>query len=239
MSHGTELFKELLETQQYSDVTLVYDDEYSFKAHKFMLSACSSVFKNILDQNPQNTSIYLRSIQHHELESIMQFIYLGEAKFYQERMNEFLNVAKDLDLKEIGGNIDVDEDPETFSQLDEKFNENSTQAEDETVQLIEPNYQVKSNKSNKTVAMNNKSKFPCQQCDYQATTGGNLQMHVLSIHEGVKYPCEQCDYQATTTSALKIHVQFKHEGIKYPCEQCDYQATTTSNLKRHVETKHI
>ena len=86
--HRKELFRELMETQLYSDVTLVSDDQHTFKVHKFMLSACSSVFKNILDQNPQHTSIYLRGIQHQELESIIQFIYLGEAKFYQERMNE-------------------------------------------------------------------------------------------------------------------------------------------------------
>ena len=87
-----------------------------------MLSACSSVFKNILDRNPHNTSIYLTGIQHHEIESILQFIYLGEAMFYQERMNDFLNVAKDLDLKEIGGNIDVDEG-----------NQESNQEEDEEI----------------------------------------------------------------------------------------------------------
>ena len=50
VTHGRELFKELMETQQYSDVTLVSDDNFTFKAHKFMLSACSPVFKNILDQ---------------------------------------------------------------------------------------------------------------------------------------------------------------------------------------------
>ena len=31
----------------------------------------------------------------------MQFIYLGEASFYEERMNEFLAVAKSLEIKEL------------------------------------------------------------------------------------------------------------------------------------------
>ena len=38
------------------------------------------------------------------MESILRFIYLGEATFYQERMNEFLNFAKNFDIKEIGKN---------------------------------------------------------------------------------------------------------------------------------------
>ena len=36
--------------------------------------------------------------QSHE---ILQFMYLGEATFYQDRINEFLNVARSLDIKEI------------------------------------------------------------------------------------------------------------------------------------------
>ena len=43
--------------------------------------------------------IYLRGVLSKELESILQFIYLGQATFYQDRMNEFLNVAKILEIK--------------------------------------------------------------------------------------------------------------------------------------------
>ena len=46
-----------------------------------VLIACSPVFKKIIDNNPsQHPLIYLRGIQSYELESILQFIYLGEAK---------------------------------------------------------------------------------------------------------------------------------------------------------------
>merc|ERR1719342_202001 len=41
-----------------------------------------------------------------EIESILQFIYLGQATFYQDRMNEFLNVAKSLEIKELSKNLD-------------------------------------------------------------------------------------------------------------------------------------
>ena len=40
-----------------------------------------------------------------ELESLLQFIYLGEATLYQERMQEFLDSANSLELKEIGNNV--------------------------------------------------------------------------------------------------------------------------------------
>ena len=33
---------------------------------------------------------------------------MGEATFYHERVNEFLNVAKSLDIKEIGKNEEIE-----------------------------------------------------------------------------------------------------------------------------------
>ena len=84
--HLQLMFKDLYEEEKHSDVTLVSDDQTQFKAHKIVLSACSPVFKMITDNNPsQHSLIYLRGIQSYEMESILQFMYLGEGKFYYER----------------------------------------------------------------------------------------------------------------------------------------------------------
>ena len=44
--------------------------------------------------------------------------------------------------------------------------------------------------------------------------------HYRSKHEGARYPCQQCDYQATLKPNLKTHVDMIHEGIKHMCSQC-------------------
>ena len=79
----------------------VSDDNRQFKAHKVVLCASSPWFRSIIGEGTSNPFIYLRGIQSDEVESILQFIYLGKATFYHERMNEFLNVAKNLEIKEI------------------------------------------------------------------------------------------------------------------------------------------
>ena len=105
--HLREMLHEMMKSNELTDVTLVCDDKRQFKAHKIVLSACSSVFKSIINDLPQNSSvIYLRGIQHQEMESILEFMYLGVATFYQERMNEFLNVAKNLEIKEISNDVE-------------------------------------------------------------------------------------------------------------------------------------
>merc|ERR1712129_107697 len=86
----------------YSDVTLVSDDKIPFQAHRYVLSASSPVLKNILlDNTDSNPLIYLRGVNHQDLESILQFIYLGEASFYHSNMNRFIQVAKNLQIKQL------------------------------------------------------------------------------------------------------------------------------------------
>ena len=106
--HLQLMFKDLFEEEKHSDVTLVCDDQTQFKAHKIVLRACSPVFKKIIDNNPsQHPLIYLRGIQSYEMESILQFMYLGEGRFYYERMGEFIKVAKDLEVKEISKGVEI------------------------------------------------------------------------------------------------------------------------------------
>ena len=76
-------------------------------------------------------------------------------------------------------------------------------------------------------------KYPCRQCDYQATTQGRLMIHKGAVHEGVKYPCRQCDHQATSNGDLARHTRAVYEGVQYPCRKCDCQATTQGNLAEH------
>ena len=64
-----------------------------------------------------NPIIYLKSVNFSELESLIKFIYLGEATFYEERMNEFIAVAKSLEIKE---RIDIGENHLQELQLDGK-----------------------------------------------------------------------------------------------------------------------
>ena len=43
----------------------------------------------------------LRGVQFSEMESILQFIYLGEATVYEEQMDELLSLSKSLKINEL------------------------------------------------------------------------------------------------------------------------------------------
>ena len=95
-------FKDLGEEANFYDVTLVSDDQIQIKAHKIVLSACSPVLKTMLVNNPHSHPLlYLRGIKQTELQAILQFMYFGETKVNENRINMFISVAKDLEVKDI------------------------------------------------------------------------------------------------------------------------------------------
>ena len=209
--HLKSMMKELMINEEFSDVTLVTEDKIHIKANITILSACSAVFKNILKKERNSSPImYLRGIQFSEMESIMQFIYLGEATFCQDRMEEFLAVAKSLEIKELCNAVAETKKETLFETVisKEKVDE----------QTYNP--------------------YECEQCNQTYHDRSTLNRHIQSVHKGIKYVCEHCDYQGTTTSNLKHHIQSKHEGVKYACDQCDYQAKDRSNLRAHIKRKH-
>ena len=99
--HLRGMMQDMLTSEDFADVTLVCDDNKSIMAHKNILSACSPFFKNIfLVTENLNPIIYLQGIQYYEVETIMQFIYSGEAMFYEGRRKEIMDLARTLEIKE-------------------------------------------------------------------------------------------------------------------------------------------
>jgi len=88
--HLQGMLHNMMTSKELTDVTLVSEDKILFKAHKVVLSASSTVFKSIISENfSTNPVIYLRGILSYEIKPILQFIYLGKATFYHDRINDF------------------------------------------------------------------------------------------------------------------------------------------------------
>ena len=250
--HLKEALNEMMLSSEFADVTLVTDDKQQIRAHRNILSAASPVFKSILqiDSKNANPVIYLRGIQHSEMDSIMQYIYLGEARFYEERMKEFLTVSKNLKIKELSTGIEMNVQVESDENnvADEKMDISGSMTHDlhEDGGNVEPQTQTEpittNNAANRRIrraeVVSGDAKFQCHDCEKTFSSQSGLWFHIKSKHRGVKHACNQCDYQATTQSSLTIHIQSIHEGVKYACNQCDYQATTQSSLTRHIQYKH-
>ena len=102
-----KLFSNLGRDGNFTDVTLVSDDQIQTQAHKVVLSACSPVLRNLLVNNRHSHPlVYLRGIQQIELLAVLEFMYFGQTKVTIRRVKKFLDVAKDLELKEVNEHTD-------------------------------------------------------------------------------------------------------------------------------------
>jgi len=92
-------FRELRREKDFFDVTLVCNED-QIQAHKVILSASSPFFRSILKRNPHtHPLIYLRGVKLNNLQSVLNFMYNGEANVAQEELNSFLAVGEELKIK--------------------------------------------------------------------------------------------------------------------------------------------
>ena len=93
-------FGSLRDDKEFSDVTLACEDGYQMEAHKVILAASSPVLMDLLRKMKHpHPMIYLKGFQSQDLEAILDFLYLGEAKVSQENLDPFLAAAEQLKLK--------------------------------------------------------------------------------------------------------------------------------------------
>ena len=233
MLHGVDLLRELMESKRYFDVTLVSNDYFHFKAHKFILSACSTVLKNKLERNSGDTSIHLEGIQHEELESILQFMYLGETAFYLERKDDFLKAVRALRIKEIEKSVMFDIDQrEKSSKLQGQF--------DEVPVVIEEKVQNEEVEEVKEVASILNKRQEIGTNHYLENDQFKHQKH--SKQGFLKYRCQQGNNQANFSNHYQenfvAQVHSKLKVIKYECKLCNYKTNLLKTLKDHVNSEH-
>ena len=248
---------ELLTKNENADVTLITVDKAAFPAHKFVLSACSPVLKDLLLNNPHpHPIIYLNSIRGLELDSLLQFIYLGKTQIHQIEIGKFYENVRDLQIKLLNQPL-IDDDDELNDVKNDclmigNFGDNMT-VEESNPRLIEEDDFMKTFSCQKCEAeafnslldlrihikkKHESTMYNCGICPYKTSKPSNLKQHKESIHEGVRYSCDICKYEATTKGCLKKHKESIHEGVRYACDSCEYYATHMSNLKSHIRAKH-
>ncbi|UXI15178.1 Exocyst complex component 7 [Sarcoptes scabiei] len=101
-----KVFKELLSDSNFVDVTLACDG-VSIKAHKLVLSACSSYFRELFINNPcKHPIVILKDIHYEDLQAIIHFMYSGEVNVSCAQLGPLLKTAEALKVK---GLTDVSE----------------------------------------------------------------------------------------------------------------------------------
>lgn len=221
----------------YTDVTFICDDQKELKAHMNVVGACSPVLRNIFTVlKGDNPTIYLRGIKHAEMESLLEFMYLGEAKILSDRVNDFLTVAKDLEIEELCQRIkgqdlkdvkkeSTDEDEEHFEEeyeIEDMDEMDSDQ--DQTNKPRNERRKPKERKLRKKVVEKNDSSadnltHKCSDCDKEYSSPSGLYYHRNSAHKNINFNCKLCDFKATRKEYLNSHMSRLHRDFTEDSER--------------------
>ena len=247
-----DTFKQLWKDRDFTNVTLAAGDGISISAHKVVLLASSPLLKKILQNNPhQSPLIYLHNILSHDLELLLQFIYLGQCRVNQDNLVGFLEAGKQLQIKGLAVKEKQDRPQETLKEEfvgDRSDNENDVRNEPldikkalskpETSFNEEPD-QYQCNElaiSDKpfviTFNMTQEKSAPrfLNEFEYNGE---------IFVKDGLgQFSCKQCTVKFNQSLRIIKHIQAKHDKIKHLCKLCDFQTTYPTTLSDHVLAIH-
>nr|XP_021202277.2 zinc finger and BTB domain-containing protein 17 isoform X3 [Bombyx mori] len=94
------VFSQLLHDESLVDVTLACAEGASIRAHKVVLSACSSYFRSLFVDHPsRHPIVILKDVGLEELRTLVDFMYKGEVNVQYCQLPALLRTAESLQVK--------------------------------------------------------------------------------------------------------------------------------------------
>ena len=240
-------FESLLQSREFSDVTLVSKDNTRMKAHKVILGSGSTFFSEVLShmKDHPHPLIYLMGVEVEVLEAIMSFLYLGQVEVKQEMIQDFMKTATELQIDglhskdlEVVAEKEETKRPfivnETETQFDVRYTEVASKMSDmfnikkrPAREILHEEKPIDINPLLETRGDSSHNQhFPCDLCDFVSERKKDLRYHM-----GERHRHEQASVKIETFSK-------KSEDGLYWCTQCPKKFTDPSNSRRHMAKVH-
>ena len=237
-------FGHLRGTADFVDVTLACADGQQIEAHKVILAASSPFFQRILKGNKHSHPlIFMRGMKCDDLTSIVDFLYFGEVKVYQENLDIFLAIAEELQLKGLEGSKDrYRSNEEEQLKPREKHKTNHTAAISRKPQIKNETTDYPNKTGTNLLALPKTSVFSADLQELDETVKAMMQPSENMIQMGKKQMrakiCRVCGKEGQAADITR-HIEVYHlEGISIPCSLCDKILGSRNALRLHVSKDH-
>jgi len=223
-SNASEAFRRLRNDDYFHDVTLVSDDQKQLTAHKVVLSACSEYFNNILKQNKHpNPLLCLEGVNSEDLNNVLDYVYHGEVKIYQDDLDRFLKIAERLKLEGLMSDAEnvigeSKEVPERKVFTNEDYETFAIDTDDSDNKFVIP--------QNSKIMIDSEEFASIEELD--ATILEKMEK------EGNKWKCKICCRIMRTPSYLKEHIEIHFDGLSFQCPECNATARSRQSLRHHI-----
>ena len=120
-SSASNTIRRLWLDQDFSDVTLVTEDERQFTAHKVVLITGSQLFRNLFTAAAHPSPLlFLPGVRSEQLKLLLEFLYIGECQLPEHDLKEFLAVAAKLKISGLVEDIDNIEEQQRSGSHEDK-----------------------------------------------------------------------------------------------------------------------
>ena len=239
-------YHNLREDPDFSDVTLVCEDNHEIEAHRIVLTACSPFFRAVLKRNKHShPMIYMRGMKPKDLVAIVDFIYYGEANINQEDLDSFLALAEELKLKGLAQAGPEDKIVGNIEDKQEKQVQKHPRSNLKQEHITQPDITKDKDSFTTSTVVNH----PMVQVDEIVVDGNSsmddfklkLDSMMEKVDDGVyTWKCTVCGKGTKEVARrnMRSHIETHIEGLSYPCSQCDVVSRSRNSLNVHVSRHH-
>ena len=254
---------DLLVSRNFSDVTLISSDCRTTEAHRVILSTFSPFFEKVLQASSHaHPCLYLKGVNHEDLESVLQFIYGGEVEMAQDRLHKFIEVSQDFEIKGMANvnhyDDNVSSDNNNHVVIDGEAGEigdieieidngldddNSMEVVKETIELQFQEFNDGEDKEKEISPHASDESLGLGMDNLEET----LVQEIVTTDEIIKskmikdktsgYRCNDCDFIHKRKDVMKNHIEEHHVDTGgAECHVCQKICKTREKLRKHMYT---
>ena len=230
-SNTCKAFGLLRAEESLQDVTLVGEDNHQVAAHKLVLSACSKYFRNIFKNNKHSHPLLcLEGITSADLDNIMDYVYYGEVKIFQDDLDRFLVVAERFKLQGLlsdqespGEEINNPQHTTATNPAAPRIRTRSNQVKSEEEFVREETSATASHQPDDTASRELTVAEPVKinmSGEDKLILEEKINRNVEKAENGM-FKCTLCGKEAKQKIQIQYHIEGIHmEGLSLPCNIC-------------------
>ena len=240
-SNASKSFSMLRNADYLHDVTLVSDDHKQMSAHKLVLSACSEYFKDIFKNNDKNSHLLLclEGTTSKDLQSILDYVYNGEAQVYQDNLDRFLEMAQRFKLQGLITEKRV-EDNDMVEKIQNDVTANNSFNEPMGLSTQGMHIKAKMKKEyiadSMDVGMADKVIIPVSSME-MSELDTKVDQHWAKCDDGT-YSCTLCGKNMARKDHIRKHIEIHLDGISIPCNVCGKTFRSNNSMQKHKYVYH-
>ena len=230
-----KFYSELLKNQELTDVTLACDG-YQIGVHRTVISASSLFFRDVIkNSNHPNLFIFLKGVSKETLDSMLQFIYAGEATVQSESLERLVEVGNEL---KVIGLMEEDVSNECLKNKQSKKKERDIKltkmCQEDIINIEDVEVKKKEMKYSPKHEELTSEGLEVEKNSDELTNEINKRLVTRKDeNDRTFHTCTVCKKEGRKKDKMRAHVEIHLEGFSHKCKYCDVVKKTTASLKLH------